>query len=450
MAAPAYPPVLLEAIAADAGGGFITNPIPDAPTGTNAASIQGGFPPVTMQSELSGGQPPLGQDMNGFLFLLSSHLTFLQSGQLYQFDADVSTAIGGYPAGAVLAMADSSGLWLCTANGNTTNPDTAPFGDNIGWIAVYSNGVGVMTGLTGGQVPIPNAQSKKSIVVLSGALSSNLQINMPRTVQSWLFVNNTTGAFTTTVGTTVGTGVTVPQGGYAAPTGVYSVGDGNIYPTVAPLGLPISQTNVPLSIAERDNLGNLIATAFIALEAQANESPSFLWSDFGNGSLNRVPLTYAEAIMQLSAIGGQVANGQVPQSAVTQYAAAILASAALTGIPTAPTAAAGTATSQVASTAFVNPGSGSTGAGRYRKNPDGTIDQWGSFNVGGGGGVSSHTFPIAFPSALESLTYGILCPGGTGGAGSYVENLTAASAAGFTYTTNTASAATIYWRASGT
>ena len=40
------PQIILEPIASDAGAGFITTPIPDAPTGTNAASMQQGFPPI--------------------------------------------------------------------------------------------------------------------------------------------------------------------------------------------------------------------------------------------------------------------------------------------------------------------------------------------------------------------------------------------------------------------
>jgi hypothetical protein len=52
----AAPPKLLEPIASGASGGFITNPMPETqPITPNAASVQLGFPPKTMQNELAGG-----------------------------------------------------------------------------------------------------------------------------------------------------------------------------------------------------------------------------------------------------------------------------------------------------------------------------------------------------------------------------------------------------------
>lgn len=77
-----------------------------------------------------------------------------------------------------------------------------------------------------------------------------------------------------------------------------------------------------------------------------------------------------------------------------------LNSPGFTGVPTAPTAAAGTSTSQLATTAFVNRGA-SIGTNGYRKNPDGTIEQWGFANPAGGGITVS--FPTSFPSACLSL-----------------------------------------------
>src|SRR5579885_1791749 len=185
------------------------NAIPDAPPASpqNAASWQQGFPSVTMQSELAGGLPPLGQDFNGVLFTLSSHTYAQQAGQLYTFNATFSGAAGGYKAGAVLGMADGSGAWLNTQDGNGANPDAG----GAGWVPAFSYGITYVNGLTGGTITLTPAQARRNVIVLNGALAGNLTVIFPATQQSWLLVNNTTGAFTTTAKTAAGAGVTVPR-----------------------------------------------------------------------------------------------------------------------------------------------------------------------------------------------------------------------------------------------
>lgn len=258
------PPVLLEPIAADAASDNITNPMPDAPTGTNAASVQLGFPPITMESELAGGEPPLGQDINGFLFLLSSHLFALQAGQGYQFNANVASAAamgGGYAVGATLEMADGTGFWLNTVNANTSNPDTT--GTSGGWIPLVAWGTPTVLGLTGGVTVLTVAQYKYPVIILAGTLTSNAIVQVPNLYKQYLFINSTTGDFALTVQTVAGgSGVAIPQGGPSSPVGVYCIGDGNIYPVVAPLSVAISQAAVPLTLAERTNAGYLLATYF--------------------------------------------------------------------------------------------------------------------------------------------------------------------------------------------
>src|ERR1700747_362432 len=258
------PQVLLEAIANSAAPGTSpgdkTAPMPDAPPGGNLASIQGGFPATTMQSELAGGLPPFGQDMNGFMFLISSHTLYVECGQLYNYSSALATAIGGYLAGSILGMTDGTGIWLCTVDGNTSNPDTG----GAGWAPLAVYGKATLNALTGGTVTLTAAQSKYGVIILNGALASSLTLQLPQTVQEWLIVNNTTGAFTTTVVTAASgsVGVQIPQGGYSAPTGVYSIGDGNIYPTVGAFGFSISVAPTPNSIVQRSNVGYVLATYF--------------------------------------------------------------------------------------------------------------------------------------------------------------------------------------------
>lgn len=385
------PQLLLEAIAADAGPTFITSPMPEAPTGTLAASIQQGFPPIVMTNELAGGKPPLGQDQNGFLFLLSSHTLWVECGQLYTYNATLATAIGGYLAGTVLGMADGTGMWLNLVNGNTSNPDAG----GANWVAIATYGHTTIT-TTGGTVNLTLAQSRRSVIFVQGALTSNLTLNFPQTEQEWLIINATSGAFTTTAKTAaVGSaGVPVSQGGFGAPLGVYSVGDGNIYPTVAPLSVPIDQNPTPLTLVERTNAGYVLATYFNSNAPVDNLTAAQVITSIGDGFFRKNSLTNFESQMLLQGLSGQVTNGQVPFSVVSQWASALFSNAALTGVPTAPTAAPGTSNTQIATTAFASPTLTVTGNGICITFPNGTKLQAGAVNPAGGSALA--TFPVPF------------------------------------------------------
>lgn len=115
-----------------------TIPTPSQITITpGAASLTDGFPPLTRTPIAAGGVPPFGADMNGILFEISANTQWENAGGFYPYDAAFSTAIGGYPRGAVLARADLSGFWLSQVDNNATNPDTG----GAGWVAAFSSGV---------------------------------------------------------------------------------------------------------------------------------------------------------------------------------------------------------------------------------------------------------------------------------------------------------------------
>ncbi len=353
-----------------------------------------------MESELSGGEPPLGQDMNGYLFLLSSHTLYVESGQLYAYNSDLATAIGGYAVGTVLGMTDGTGMWLCTAANNTTDPDAG----GAGWVPIAAYGFSTIP-VTGGTTTLTAAQSKYGVLVFTGALAGNQVINLPQNVQQWLVINSTTGAFALTVKTAAGgsVGVVVAQGGFNAPVGVYSVGDGNIYPTVAPLNLPIDQNPTSSTIVQRTNNGYVLATYF---NGNANlEVPAigavFVENTAHDGFLRKCPLTNFEAELLLQGLGGQVSNGQVPFSAVSQWASALFASPAFTGVPTAPTAAPGTANTQVATTAFASGSSTIGGSAPGQQNsftlPNGITFKWGQTPFFTGTNITV-TFTNQFPT----------------------------------------------------
>ena len=114
------------------------NTIPEEPTGSFLASIQQGFPPITMMPKKNGGQPPEGKDFNGIFNLMSQFYFFTQNGGTYTFNQSVSDAIGGYPEGARLWYVDSStgeaSLLRSTKGNNTDNFVTNPEVIGTSWV----------------------------------------------------------------------------------------------------------------------------------------------------------------------------------------------------------------------------------------------------------------------------------------------------------------------------
>ena len=115
------------------------NTIPDAPTGSFLASIQEGFPPITMMPKKNGGQPPEGKDFNGILNLVSQFYFFTQNGGTYTFNQSVSDVIGGYPENALLwYYPDENNVmakWLrSTKANNTDNFITNPEVIGTSWV----------------------------------------------------------------------------------------------------------------------------------------------------------------------------------------------------------------------------------------------------------------------------------------------------------------------------
>lgn len=112
----------------NAGGSYIRT-IPSASqigVTNGAASLNDGYPPLCFQPVASGGTPPFGQDTNGILNWITQWSQWQAAGGPIVYDSTFSTAIGGYPKGAVLASSVTAGLsWVSTADNNTTNPDSS-------------------------------------------------------------------------------------------------------------------------------------------------------------------------------------------------------------------------------------------------------------------------------------------------------------------------------------
>lgn len=97
------PTVMAEPLAANGP----RNTIPAEATGTEYASVNTGFPEITMKAIKDGGLPPRGEDCNGMFYISTDQKVFLQNGGVITFSEKVSNAIGGYPQNAILDYIDS-------------------------------------------------------------------------------------------------------------------------------------------------------------------------------------------------------------------------------------------------------------------------------------------------------------------------------------------------------
>ena len=115
--------------ATGAPGGNVTCPIPipsQIPFTAGRASWTDGFPPDTFSPVGSGGVPPSGADFNGVLCQLSQWTRWFNAGGAVPYDGSFSSAVGGYPNGAVVASVAYPGvMWRSTADNNTSDPDTS-------------------------------------------------------------------------------------------------------------------------------------------------------------------------------------------------------------------------------------------------------------------------------------------------------------------------------------
>lgn len=190
------------------------NTIPTASTGTGAASFTDGFPAVTMLPITAGGVPPQGKDFNGILFDITSHTIWLNAGGQYQFDAALSTAIGGYPAGMVLQNNAGTASFVSAVANNTTDFNSTPSSIGTLWLPYsgrsFSN---VSIATTGGTTVLTATQSASKIITVTGTLTSNATLTFPAALGEWIIINNTTGAFSVTAIALAGAGVPILQGG---------------------------------------------------------------------------------------------------------------------------------------------------------------------------------------------------------------------------------------------
>jgi len=236
----------------------------------------------------------------------------------------------------------------------------------------------------GAGVTLTAAQHSLPILILTGALTANINVIFPASTGTWVVRNQTTGAFTVTCKTAAGSGVVVSQG-----TSNALWGDGtNIYAEQSDwANLALTGTPTAPTAADGTNTGQLASTAFVQ-----SAVGGYLAKAVTGGT---VTLTDAEASNPVIAFTGVLtANLVVVVPATTKRLWAIynattgaftlevktaagtgvtvaqgkrnlcytdgtnvydgfndFESIALTGVPTAPTASPGTNTTQLATMA---------------------------------------------------------------------------------------------------
>lgn len=98
-----------------------------------AASFTDGFPPLCFNPIGAGGVPPWGEDFNGLLNQVTAWLRWANAGGTAAYDAAFSTAVGGYPLGAILVQVATPGKWWYSqVDNNTSNPDAA----GANWLSI--------------------------------------------------------------------------------------------------------------------------------------------------------------------------------------------------------------------------------------------------------------------------------------------------------------------------
>ena len=225
--------------------------------------------------------------------------------------------------------------------GTPTTP-TAADGTNttqIASTAFVQSAVGgyLSKSVTGGTVTLSDLEASNPVIGFSGTLTSNLVVVVPTTVKRlWAIYNATSGAFTLTVKTATGSGVTVAQGKrnlvYTDGTNVY---DGfNDFENIALTGVPTAPT-----AATGTNTTQVATTAFVNAEIAADRP--------FEATLANIKMDGAQSVGSLNT----VARGDHVHP--TDTSRAPLASPALTGTPTAPTPALGTNSTQIATMAAV-------------------------------------------------------------------------------------------------
>lgn len=153
------------------------------------ATLNDGFPLITMTPQDAGGIAPNGQDMNGALYAISLDMVHRQKGLRIQFDPTYAAKIGGYDQGCILASNDYTRDYISLIPNNLTDPNGS---GTAGRWAIYS-GAGSIASATASIAGIVKIVDSLSSTATDSALTAN---------QGKVLSDRTQQATTTNVGIT--------------------------------------------------------------------------------------------------------------------------------------------------------------------------------------------------------------------------------------------------------
>ena len=133
------------------------------------ATLNDGFPLITMTPQEAGGIAPNGQDMNGALYAISSDMVHRQKGLRIQFDPAYAAKIGGYDQGCILASNDYTRDYISLIPNNLTDPNGS---GTAGRWAIYS-GAGSIASATASIAGIVKIVDSLSSSATDAALTAN-------------------------------------------------------------------------------------------------------------------------------------------------------------------------------------------------------------------------------------------------------------------------------------
>lgn len=204
------------AFARDATPGTYKRTIPDtSQVGINPgyASFPTGFVPLNFTPVASGGIPPFGQDVNGIFNAVTLWGQWQAAGGPALYNSAFSTAIGGYPKGALLGSTTNGRFWVSMVDDNTVNPDA---GVSANWQSIIAPGSIVNAQLA--QMPSLTVKANIGVAAVTTASITTTTMTVTAVASGTLAV----GATLSGTGVTAGTRITAFLTGTGG-TGTYTV-----------------------------------------------------------------------------------------------------------------------------------------------------------------------------------------------------------------------------------
>jgi hypothetical protein len=187
------PAKFLIPFARDAASANFTE-LPATTSDATRASQSLGFPPLTMQPRLAGGEPAQGPDVNGGMNQIARTAWWLMAGAKYLYDSTwaANINIGGYPAGAQILTADGSRVVQSRVNDNLS----APTGSTGNWGPATNPGYEIAS--PGATVTLTDQQAASSYVRVTGSVAApctiTLQQNGGAAPLAFVFAHDGTGS----------------------------------------------------------------------------------------------------------------------------------------------------------------------------------------------------------------------------------------------------------------